>query len=317
MSAGGSDATVVSCPHCRRSYRLPPNRPIPAGASLRCTACGHVFPLAVPVAAPPGPEGLRVLVASDGGEVGGIITEVLREGGYAPRLVQEGAEAWRQIQEWQPRATVLDVGLPGVPVFEICDRVRQDPRHSGLAIILLASVYEQTRYKRSPTSLYGADDYIEKHHLRDSLVDKVARHIAGRSESGASPSPSRREEEDRKGKRMPTPEEAQKDEQALVREEKYGSSGPVADPRHEKLKRFARIIVSDIALYNQEAMEEGIRGGNLAELLENEIKEGRRLYQTRLSAEAGVEKDYFRQAFNDFVAAQKARYLKTDSTGDG
>ena len=32
MSAGGSDATVVSCPHCRRSYRLPANRPIPAGA---------------------------------------------------------------------------------------------------------------------------------------------------------------------------------------------------------------------------------------------------------------------------------------------
>ena len=51
--------------------------------------------------------------------------------------------------------------------------------------------------------------------------------------------------------------------------------------------------------------------------LKDEIKEGQRLYQTRLSAEAGVEKDYYRQAFNDFVAGQKARYLKTDSTGEG
>jgi len=316
MNAGGKDATVVSCPRCRRSYRLPRNKTIPPGASLRCTACGQVFPLAAPAEASPAPEGPRVLVASDGGEVGGIITEVLRGGGYAPRLVPDGAEAWRQIQEWQPRATVLDVGLPGVPVFEICDRVRQDPRHSGLAIILLASVYEQTRYKRSPTSLYGADDYIEKHHLRDSLVDKVARHIAGRSANGASPAPPAREEE-RKGRRIPTPEEAQKDEQTLVREEKFGSTGAADDPRHEKLKRFARIIVSDIALYNQEALDEGIRKGNLAKLLESEIREGRRLYQTRLSAEAGVEKDYFRQAFNDFVAGQKARYLKTDGLGKG
>jgi DNA-binding response OmpR family regulator len=267
MSAGGKDGVVVSCPRCRRNYRLPRNKPIPPGASLRCTACGHVFPLAEPAKAPPAPEGPRVLVASDGGEVGGIVKDVLREGGYAPRLVREGEEAWRLIQEWQPRATILDVGLPGIPVFEICDRVRQDPRHSGLAIILLASVYEQTRYKRSPTSLYGADDYIEKHHLRDSLVDKVARHIAGRSAKGASPSPPVREEEERAGRRIPTPEEAQKDEQVLVREEKFGSTGPVADPNHEKLKRFARIIVSDIALYNQEALDEGIRKGNLAALL--------------------------------------------------
>ena len=317
MNAGGKDATVVSCPQCRRSYRIPRSKPIPPGASLRCTACGHIFPLAEPAGAPPAPEGSRVLVASDGSEVGGIITDVLLAGGYAPRLVQEGAEAWRQIQAWQPRATVLDVGLPGIPVFEICDRVRQDSRHSGLAIILLASVYEQTRYKRSPTSLYGADDYIEKHHLRDSLVDKVARLIAGRETSGTSPASPAREEEHGGEKRIPTPEEAKRDEQTLVREEKFGSTGPVADPRHEKLKRFARIIVSDIALYNQEEIEEGIRKGNLAALLENEIKEGRRLYRTRLSAEAGVEKDYFRQAFNDFVAGQKARYLKTDSTGTG
>jgi CheY-like chemotaxis protein len=257
------------------------------------------------------------LVASDGGEVGGIITEVLLGGGYAPRLVQEGTEAWRQIQEWQPRATVLDVGLPGIPVFEICDRVRQDPRHSGLAIILLASVYERTRYKRSPTSLYGADDYIEKHHLRDSLVDKVARHIAGKETSGSSPDPAAREEESGRGRRIPTVEEAEKDERTLVREEKFGSTGPADDPRHEKLKRFARIIISDIALYNQEVIEEGIRNGNIAELLEKEIKEGHRLYQTRLSAEAGAEKDYFRHAFRDFVTGQRARYLKTGRVGEG
>ncbi len=317
MSAGGKEAIVVSCPRCRRSYRLPPGKPVPTGANLRCTACGRIFPLAGAAGASPAPEGLRVLVASDGDEVGGIITEVLRAGGYAPRLVQEGGEAWQQIQEWQPRATVLDVGLPGIPVFEICDRVRQDPRYSGLAIILLASVYEQTRYKRSPTSLYGADDYIEKHHLRDSLIDKVARHIAGKDASGSSPDTAPREEEPGSGRRIPTPEEAKKDEETLVREEKFGSTGPVDDPRHEKLKRFARIIISDIALYNQEAVEEGIRKGNLAELLENEIKEGNRLYRTRLSAEAGVEKDYFRLAFKDFVAGQQARHPKIDGPGVG
>ena len=42
-------------------------------------------------------------------------------------------------------------------------------------VVLVASVYRPTGYKRRPTRLYGADDYIEIHHLGDALSVKLRR----------------------------------------------------------------------------------------------------------------------------------------------
>ena len=49
----------------------------------------------------------------------------------------------------------------------------------------------------------------------------------------------------------------------------------------EKARRLARNIVSDIALYNQSKVEEGVQDGTFFELLAKEIGEGRRLFKER------------------------------------
>ena len=50
-------------------------------------------------------------------------------------------------------------------------------------------------------------------------------------------------------------------------------------------QRLARTIASDLLLYNRERVEQGIKEDNLFKLLESEIKEGRELYASRVSAE--------------------------------
>jgi len=319
---------VIGCPACNRHYRIARSATEKPGARLRCTGCGHVFQLTPVAPAPPSPpsteQGPRVLIASDGGELRTIVEEVLQQGGYAFRSVEEGGEAWRQVGVWEPQAAVLDVGLPGMPVFEICDRIRQDATRSRMGIVLLASVYQQTRYKRSPTSLYGADDYIEKHHLRDSLTGKIARLIpAGGAvpggESGQYP-PALREEAVSENKVFPSPEEAEKEEKTLVQEEQYGSlevSEGITGARSAHLKRFARIIMADIALYNQEQVERGVRENNLQELLESEIGEGRRLFRTRLKSQTGEGMELYARAIEEFVARQKARFASLGESGAG
>ena len=44
-------------------------------------------------------------------------------------------------------------------------------------VVLVASVFRKTSYKRRPARLYGADDYVELHHLGDMLPEKLARHL--------------------------------------------------------------------------------------------------------------------------------------------
>jgi hypothetical protein len=80
----------------------------------------------------------------------------------------------------------------------------------------------------------------------------------------------------------------------------------VVDPAEiEKARRFARLIVSDIALYNQDIVAEGLRKGTFFDLLQDDITEGRSLYDNRVPEAVRGTKDYYQEAFDDFIGAQK------------
>ena len=312
------ETRIIRCPACRRYYRIA-GPPAP-GTRLRCSKCGEIFSmaaaakapgptLATPVPAPAGVEQSRVLVATDGQEFQILIGKVLGAAGFSLRQACSGDEAWEAIGSWRPHVALLDVGLPGVPAFEVCDRVRADMALRGIGLILIASVFQQTRYKRAPTSLYGADDYIEKHHIRDWLPGKVVRLLsvdsapaapeaAAPALSGAGKYPGRIDE---------------REQETLIREELYGSQGRERkglERVREQLRRYARIIVSDIALYNQKTVEQGIREGTFSELLKREIDEGYRLYLLRVPPSTGGE-DYYHEAVRDFIA------MRTGALGAG
>jgi predicted Zn finger-like uncharacterized protein len=73
----------------------------------------------------------------------------------------------------------------------------------------------------------------------------------------------------------------------------------------EKARRFARLIVADIALYNQEAVVEGIRKGTFYDLLKDDITEGRSVYEQRIPESVRMTKDYLQEAFDEFLASKK------------
>ena len=202
MTGGEKRETrIIRCPACQRYYRITTGPPAP-GTRLRCSKCGEVFSLAAaaagaeagaaapapkPAAVSPATGRGRVLVSTDGADFQSLIGEVLTAAGYSLRHARSGEEAWAAIGSWRPHVALLDVALPGVPAFELCDRVRADKGLHGTGLILIASVFQQTRYKRAPTSLYGADDYIEKHHIRDRLPDKVAQLLPAGAAHAAPP----------------------------------------------------------------------------------------------------------------------------------
>lgn len=71
--------------------------------------------------------------------------------------------------------------------------------------------------------------------------------------------------------------------------------------------RLARAIISDIALYNQEKVKEGIKNDNIFELLSDELKEGREHFYARVSPEL-VERDrLFDRAIVDVMIRQAGK----------
>lgn len=306
---GGRETRIIRCPACQRYYRVPGAPPAP-GVRLRCSKCGNVFTVEPESRGAADPKGgaaakqqadslaaksHRVLVATDGAEFQALVGEVLAVAGFALQQALSGEEAWEAIGSWRPHVAVLDVALPGIPSFELCDRIRADTGLRNTGLILIASVFQQTRYKRAPTSLYGADDYIEKHHIRDRLPEKVSRLLPAAAVVPAAP----------KGPAAPPPRILDtREQETLICEELYGSldrAGTPPESPGESLRRYARIIISDIALYNQELVERGIREGTFCELLKKELGEGHKLYLTRVPPSVQGP-DHYQQAVEEFIA---------------
>lgn len=64
-------------------------------------------------------------------------------------------------------------------------------------------------------------------------------------------------------------------------------------PAHEEAKRLARLLVSEIKLYNEEEVQEGRRKGDLYQRLKDDIDRSREMYEERIDPEVRSSEDYF------------------------
>jgi hypothetical protein len=71
--------------------------------------------------------------------------------------------------------------------------------------------------------------------------------------------------------------------------------------------RLARAIISDIALYNQDKVKEGIKNDNIFEILAEELKEGREHFHSRVSPEMPNRDHLYERAIVDVMIKQAGK----------
>lgn len=79
----------------------------------------------------------------------------------------------------------------------------------------------------------------------------------------------------------------------------------MTDEEKAKANRLARAIASDISLYNETKIIQGIENDSLFDVLKSEIDEGRDLYKSRVSPEIYAKTNYYERAIVDIVVARK------------
>jgi hypothetical protein len=72
----------------------------------------------------------------------------------------------------------------------------------------------------------------------------------------------------------------------------------------EAARRLARAIASDLSLYNEEKIVQGIQNDDLFSVLAEEIEEGRALYKSRVSPSL-YEKNFYDRALVDILVKSK------------
>jgi hypothetical protein len=71
--------------------------------------------------------------------------------------------------------------------------------------------------------------------------------------------------------------------------------------------RLARAIISDIALYNQEKVKEGIKNDNIFDLLTEELAEGREHFHSRVSPDIPNRDHLYDRAIVDVMIRQAGK----------
>jgi hypothetical protein len=90
-------------------------------------------------------------------------------------------------------------------------------------------------------------------------------------------------------------------------------TGPLAigtgDERREEARRFARLLVSEIKLYNERAVLEGREGGNLYARLKEDIDRSRQMYNDRIPEDVRSSSNFFYEELVRILAEGRADAL--------
>jgi hypothetical protein len=77
---------------------------------------------------------------------------------------------------------------------------------------------------------------------------------------------------------------------------------------NELAKRLARTILSDILLYNQAKVKEGIEKDSLFDVLSEELAEGRKYYESMVDAALRQSTNFFNEAVIDVLLKQGGKH---------
>ncbi|MDE6640098.1 MAG: response regulator transcription factor [Acetatifactor sp.] len=110
-----------------------------------------------------------ILIVEDNRELAGVLRDFLRAGKYTVSVAENAEKALSLYQRYGARLVVLDIMLPEVDGFSICEKIREDSNTP----ILIVSAKTGKEDKLTGLNL-GADDYIEKPYDIDIMLAKIA-----------------------------------------------------------------------------------------------------------------------------------------------
>ncbi|HET8946341.1 MAG TPA: zinc-ribbon domain-containing protein [Candidatus Polarisedimenticolia bacterium] len=280
---------IVGCPACRRQFRVDETRVRP-GSKMRCARCGHTFAATEPAAgrgtpkaapspaaaarpagtpfAPVGGDAPLVLLADAGRPVRSLLRPILAELGCRVETADDGTAAFKAVVARHPIAIVASVHLGGLSGVAICEGVKGSPHLKDTKVALLGSDLSADLFNRDTAMAYGADVFLEEGMAEEALRTALRDMLPSPPESesaGASADEKEWEGSDFGLDALGSPEPAPR---------------PGGRPA-EEIARLARLMLSDLKLYNPDRFAQALRSGQVLEIFKAELARGRDLVDQR------------------------------------
>jgi CheY-like chemotaxis protein len=114
--------------------------------------------------------GQSILVVDDDADFRDALCEVLAEAGYPVQQAANGEEALKKIADEAPGIVLLDLKMPVLDGWGVMDRMRKEPRWTGIPILILSAYGFEWE-----SELTGAQGYISKSVGMDEILERIRR----------------------------------------------------------------------------------------------------------------------------------------------
>jgi DNA-binding response OmpR family regulator len=115
----------------------------------------------------------KILIVDDEPNIVIPLQFLMEQNGYNTLVAQSGEEALESISKEKPDLILLDIMLPGIDGFEVCEIVRLNPEWRNTKIIFLTAKGRDVDIAKG--MILGADEYITKPFSNQQIIDAVTK----------------------------------------------------------------------------------------------------------------------------------------------
>jgi DNA-binding response OmpR family regulator len=119
------------------------------------------------------------MVVDDEPDIARLINKIFERRGYRILVASDGEEAIERTIAELPDLVLLDIHLPKLSGWEVCKRLKADPRTKGIPIVLMTAA-GSTIDDATAGMAIGADEYLVKPFVREVLIHNVERLLGKR-----------------------------------------------------------------------------------------------------------------------------------------
>ena len=116
--------------------------------------------------------GKKILIVDDEPNIVVSLEFLMKQKGYDVKVVTNGEDALRAVGEFGPELILLDVMMPRLCGYDVCQKVRENPAWSGIRIIMLSAKGRDVEVNKGMA--VGADAYVTKPFSTKDLIAQVA-----------------------------------------------------------------------------------------------------------------------------------------------
>ena len=113
----------------------------------------------------------EILIVDDEPNVVMPIQFLMEQQGYRVMIAERGEDALDLIYQYKPDLVLLDILLPGIDGYEVCEIIRLNPNYRNVKIIFLTAKGREVEIAQGLA--LGADAYITKPFSNAALIAKV------------------------------------------------------------------------------------------------------------------------------------------------